>query len=157
VIPVCRQGGGEIKLARVSLVAVAVALSAAACGGSGQAASGPSGPPTSPRPGSTARLTIITPANGEVIHARTVHVKVRLTGAATENPATPLALPGYVHLYLDSKIISIAPVASDHSVTKQTIGHVKPGRHTLKTEFVGPTHLPFRPRVIASVTFTVRR
>ena len=47
--------------------------------------------------------------------------------------------------------------ASDHSVTKQTIGHVKPGRHTLKTEFVGPTHLPFRPRVIASVTFTVRR
>ena len=93
----------------------------------------------------------------EVIHARTVHVKVRLTGAATENPASPLALPGYVHLYLDSKIISIAPVASHNSVTKQTIGHVKPGRHTLKTEFVGPTHLPFRPRVIASVTFTVRR
>jgi hypothetical protein len=48
-------------------------------------------------------------------------------------------------------------VASNNSVTKQTIGHVKPGRHTLKTEFVGPTHLPFRPRVIASVTFTVRR
>jgi hypothetical protein len=156
VIPVCRQGGGTIKLARVSLVAVAVALSAAACGGSGQAASGPSGPPTSPRPDSTARLTIITPANGEVIHARTVHVKVRLTGADTENPATTLALPGYVHLYLDSKIISIAPVASNDSVTEQTIGRVKPGRHTLKAEFVGPNHLPFRPRVTAVVTFTVR-
>ncbi|HEV8277506.1 MAG TPA: hypothetical protein VGQ26_17690 [Streptosporangiaceae bacterium] len=145
-----------IKLVTISLVAVAVVLSAAACGGSGRAASGPSGPPASPRPGSAAKLIIITPANGEVIHARTVRVKVRLTGADTENPATPLALPGYVHLYLDSKIISIAPVASNDSVTKQTIGHVKPGRHTLKIEFVGPTHLPFRPRVIAAVTFAVR-
>jgi hypothetical protein len=150
------QEGGATRFVRISLVAVAVVLSAAACGGSGQAASGPSGPPTSPRPGSTARLTIITPANGEVIHARTVHVKVRLTGADTENPATTLALPGYVHLYLDSKIISIAPVASNDSVTKQAIGRVKPGRHMLKIEFVGPNHLPFRPRVIASLTFAVR-
>jgi hypothetical protein len=146
-----------IKLVTISLVAVAVVLSAAACGGSGQAASGPSGPPTSLRPGSTARLTIITPANGAVVHTRTVHVKVRLTGASSENPATATqALPGYVHLYLDSKIISIAPVASNDSVTEQTIGRVKPGRHTLKAEFVGPNHLPFRPRVTAVVTFTVR-
>jgi hypothetical protein len=140
----------------VSLAAVAVVVSAAACGGSGHAASGPPGPPTSPRPGSAARLTIITPANGAVIHARTVHVKARLAGADTENPATALALPGYLHLYLDNKIISIAPVASNDSVTKQTIGRVKPGRHTLKIEFVGPNHLPFRPRVIAAVTFTLR-
>jgi hypothetical protein len=141
---------------RVFLAAMAVALSAAACGGSGQAASGPSGPPTSTRPGSTARLTIITPADGAVIHARTVHVKVRLTGANTENPATTQALPGYVHLYLDGKIISIAPVASNDSVTGQTIGRVKPGRHMLEAQFVGPAHLPFRPRVIAVVTFAVQ-
>src|SRR6266496_1898237 len=94
--------GDAIRLVRVSLVAVAVVLSAAACGGSGQAASGPPGPSTSPRPGSAARLTIITPANGEVIHARTVHVKVRLTGANAKNPAAIQALPGYLHLYLDS-------------------------------------------------------
>ena len=142
---------------RVFLAALAVVLAAAACGGSGPAASGPSGPPTSPRPGGGARLTIITPANGAVIHTRTVHVKVRLTGASSENPATATqALPGYVHLYLDSKIISIAPVASNDSVTEQAIGRVQPGRHTLKAEFVGPNHLPFRPRVTAVVTFTVR-
>jgi hypothetical protein len=141
----------------VSLAAVAVLLAAAACGGSGQAASGPSGLPTSPRPGGAARLTIITPANGAVIQTRTVHVKVRLTGASTENPATTQALPGFIHLYLDSKIISIAPVASNDSLTKQTIGRVKPGRHSLKIEFVGPNHLPFRPRVTAVVTFAVRR
>jgi hypothetical protein len=136
---------------------VAVVVSVAACGGGGRAASGPSGPPTSPRPGGAARLTVIMPANGAVVHARTVHVKVRLTGASTENPATTQALPGYVHLYLDSKIISIAPVASNDSVTEQTIRRVQPGSHTLKAEFVGPDHLPFRPRVIAVVTFTVRR
>jgi hypothetical protein len=142
----------------VSLAAVAVLLAAAACGGSGRAASGPPGLPTSPRPGGAARLTIITPASSAVIHARTVHVKVRLTGASTENPATTQALPGYVHLYLDSKIISIAPVASNDTMTEQTIRRVKPGRrHTLRAEFVGPDHLPFRPRVIAAVTFAVRR
>jgi hypothetical protein len=146
-----------MKPVRVFLAAVAVVVSAAACGGSGRAASGPSGPPASPRPGGAARLTIIAPASGAVIHARTVHVRVRLTGASTENPATTQALPGYVHLYLDSKIISIAPVASNDSVTEQAIGRVKPGRHMLKAEFVGPDHLPFRPRVIAVVTFTVRR
>jgi hypothetical protein len=146
-----------IRLVRIFLAAMAVVVSAAACGGSGQAASGPPGPPTSPRPGDAARLTIITPANGSVVHARTVHVKVRLTGASTENPATTQALPGYVHLYLDSKIISIAPVASNDSVTEQIIRRVQPGRHMLKAEFVGPDHLPFRPRVITVVTFTVRR
>jgi hypothetical protein len=145
-----------VGLVRVFLAAMGVVLSVAACGGGGQAASGPPGPPTSPRPGGTARLTIITPANGAVIHARTVHVKVRLTGANTENPATTQALPGYVHLYLDGKIISIAPVASNDSVTEQTIGRVKPGRHMLEAQFVGPGHLPFRPRVIAVVTFAVQ-
>ena len=147
-----------IRLVRVGIVALAVVVSVAACGGSGQAASGPSSPPASPRPGGAARLTIITPANGAVIHTRTVHVKVRLTGASSENPATAAqALPGYVHLYLDSKITSIAPVASNDSVTEQAIGGVRPGRHTLKAEFVGPDHLPFRPRVTAAVTFAARR
>jgi len=136
---------------------MAVVVSVAACGGSGQVASGPPAAPTSPRPGSAARLTIITPASGAVVHARTVHVKVRLTGADTENPGTTQALPGFIHLYLDSKIISIAPVASNNSLTKQTIRRVQPGSHTLRVEFVGPDHLPFRPRVIAVVTFTVRR
>ena len=64
---------------------------------------------------------------------------------------------GYLHLYLDSKIISIEPVASNDSVTEQIIGRVKPGRHMLRVEFVGPDHLPFRRRVIAAVTFAVRR
>jgi hypothetical protein len=151
------QGLAAIRLVRVSLAAVAVLLAAAACGGSGQAASRPPRPPTSPRPGSAARLTIITPAHGAVIHARTVHAKVRLTGANTRRPASTQALPGFIHLYLDSKIISIAPVASNNSVTEQTIGRVQPGRYTLKAEFVGPNHLPFRPRVTAVVTFAVRR
>ena len=144
------------RLVTVSTVAVAVVLSAAACGGSGHAASRPPSPSASPRPSSAARLTIIKPASGEVIHAGTVHVKVRLTGANTESQANDQALPGWVHLYLDSKIISIEPVAGNDSVTEQTIKHVEPGRHMVKVEFVGPNHLPFHRRVIATVTFAVR-
>jgi hypothetical protein len=145
------------RLVRAGAAAVAVAMAAAACGGSGPAARRPPGPSTTVPPAGAARLTFITPASGAVIHTRTIHVKVRLTGASTENPATTAALPGYVHLYLDSKIISIAPVAGNDSVTRQAIRHAGPGRHTLKAEFVGPDHLPFRPRVTATVTFTVRR
>ena len=144
------------RLVRVSLLAT-LALSAAGCGGNGQAENGPPSPSASPRPHSTARLSIITPANGEVIHTRTVHAKVRLTGASTEHPATPQAQPGWLHFYIDSKIISIEPVTSNDSVTAQNIDRLKPGRHTLKAEFVGLNHLPFRHRVIAAVTFAVRR
>jgi hypothetical protein len=144
-------------MVRVSLLAGAVALLAAGCGGSGQAARVPPTPSASPQPGSAASLTIIKPASGEIIHTRTVHVKVRLTGANAESPASNQALPGYIHLYIDNKIISIEPVAVGDSVTDQAIHHVKPGRHTVKVEFVGPNHLPFPQRVIATVTFAVQR
>ncbi len=138
-------------------MAAAVALLAAGCGGSGQAARVPPAPSASPRPGSAARLTIIRPAGGEVIRARTVRVKVRLTGASADSPAAVPALPGYLHLYLDGKIISIEPVVGGDSVTEHAIHHVKPGRHMFKVEFVRPNHLPFHRPVIATVTFTIRR
>ena len=148
--------GRTIRLVPVSVLA-AVALCAAACGGNGQAGNGPASPSAPSRPHSTARLSIVTPAKGEVIHAGAVHARVRLTGASTEHPATTQAQLGWLHFYFDSKITSIEPVTSNDSVTGQNIDHVKPGRHTLKVEFVGPDHLPFRRRVIAAVTFAVRR
>jgi len=147
---------GTTRLVRVSLLA-AVALSAAACGGNGQAGNGPPSASASPRPHNTARLSIIAPVSGEVIHAGTVHVKVRLIGASAEHQAATQAQPGWLHFYVDSKIISIEPVTSNDSVTGQNVSRVKPGRHTVKVEFVGLDHLPFRHRVIAAVTFAVSR
>jgi hypothetical protein len=137
-----------------SLVLLAVVLLSAACGGSGPAAKRSSAPV--PQTSNTARVTIITPANGQVIRTPTVHIKVRLTGAKPASPAATQALPGYIHTYLDSKIVSIEPVPSNDDVTPQTIDGVKPGHHLLKVEFVGPDHLPFRPPVTATVTFTAK-
>ena len=55
---------------------------------------------------------------------------------------------GHIHLYLDGHLESVTGVTARISVP--------PGRHTLEAEFVALDHLPFRPRVTATVTFDVR-
>lgn len=142
-----------IRLVRASLTATVLILAGTACGQHGPAAPASPAPPASPRRASPARLTIITPANGQVLRTPTVRVKTRLTDAGL---ASPQALPGWVHLYVDGKVESIQPVPGSYGVMAQAIGPVKPGRHQLRAEFVKPDHLPFRPPVIATVTFTVR-
>ena len=134
----------------------ALVLSCTACGHNGPAAPVAPSPSASPQPASHGRIAIITPANREVIHTLTVHVKVRITGA-TAGTAAPQALPGWLHLYLDGKIMSIQPVAGNYGVMEQPLGHVRPGRHLLRAEFVQPNHLPWRPSVATTVTFTVRK
>lgn len=127
----------------------------AACGGGGPAAGTPAA--SSPRPASPAKLTILSPSDGEVIHGSTVHLKVRLAAAKAGRPATTQIGPAYIHVYLDGKIVSIEIVSMDHGLTEQAIHDVKQGRHLLRVEFVGPDHLPFHPRVIAAVMFVVNR
>ncbi len=132
---------------------VAVAVLAAGCGGGGS--SGPATPSGSesatPRPSSDARLTIIEPKNGAVLHGTTVHVVIGLKGArivqATSTHVTPDR--GHIHLLLDDKVVSMT------YGLRQTI-RAKPGPHVLQVEFVGSDHLPFDPRVIQAVTFEVK-
>jgi hypothetical protein len=140
---------------KVSLAAVLVALLGAACGGGGLAVSGP--PPPSPWPSSPARLTILSPVNGEVIRHSTVPLKVRLAVATAASPATTLKAPAYLHVYLDHNIVSVTSVSMNEGVITQAIHDVKPGQHLLRAELVGPNHLPFHPRVTAAVTFVVNR
>ena len=143
-------------MALACLMAAALVPSAAGCGQSGAAAPVPPSPSSSPQPASRARITIITPTNGQVIHAPAVHVKVRIT-LTSPAPATPQALPGWLHLYLDGKILTIQPVPGSYGVMENPLGHLRPGRHLLRAEFVQPSHLPWRPAVAATVTFTVRK
>ena len=147
--------GEAMRSAKLCLAAVLVVVSAAACGGGGPAARTPAAP--SPRPASPAKLTILSPSSGAVIHSSTVHVKVRLAAAKAERPATTQIAPVYIHVYLDGKIESIELTSLDDGVNEQAIHHVKPGQHLLRVELVGPNHLPFHPRVIAAVTFAVNR
>jgi hypothetical protein len=131
---------------------LSASLLLAACGG-GSAGSG-GGPTTTltTRPSSQAKIRIVTPADGAIVHGPKVRVRVALTGARIVDVTTTHITPttGHLHLYLDGNIISM-----NYQLT-QTIPSVPPGQHVLKVEFVAADHLPFDPRVITGVAFEVK-
>src|SRR5262249_42488837 len=76
------QPGGCMRPRTVfGAIAVAVAVAAPACskGGAGTGESPTPSGVASPRPSSTAQLSLVSPTNGEVIHGTSVTVKVMLT------------------------------------------------------------------------------
>jgi hypothetical protein len=134
---------------RAVIVAVALALAGPACSkGSSAAAGTPSARPSSP-----AKIAFLSPTNGQVFTGGTVSipVKLSLSGARivqqTSTHITPTT--GHVHLYLDNQIVSM------NYRLDATVPGVKPGQHILRAEFVAADHLPFEPRVLTLVTFTV--
>jgi len=137
-----------MKLLKVSALAVTAAVALSACGG------GRNGGPVSPaRPSTKAKLSILEPRNGQVIHGSTVHLSLRLVGARIVIPTTTHIVPtqGHIHVYLDNRIVSM-----NYRPTG-VIRNVKPGNHLLQAEFVASDHLPWNPRVIQAVTFEVKR
>jgi len=146
-----RRGLGTLALALV-----AFALLAAACGGgsanAGSSPSSASATPSGPRPASTAKLAIISPTNGEVVHGTTVVLKVSLKDAKIVQPTTSDIVPneGHLHVILDDQLISMT------GDTQQVLTNLTPGQHLLKVEFVASDHFPFDPRVIAAVAFEVK-
>ena len=150
------------RFGRTTIIAACAfaALTASACSGGdspqpGTAATGSTG--TSPsvsadRPASTAKLAIITPTNGQVVHGTTVQMKVRLRDATIVPATTSDIVPdeGHLHVILDDQLISMT------GQTTQLLSNLTPGQHLLKVEFVASDHAPFDPRVIAAVAFEVR-
>jgi len=134
---------------------VAFALLAAACGGgsanAGSSPSSASATPSGRRPASTAKLAIISPTNGEVVHGTSVVLKVSLKDAKIVQPTTSTIVPdeGHLHVILDDQLISMT------GDTQQVLTDLTPGQHLLKVEFVASDHFPFDPRVIAAVAFEV--
>ena len=145
---------GPLSRSRIwwAIPALGLALLTAACSSGSTTASGPPTGPVTPRPSSPAKVQIITPTNGEVIHGSTLAVNVKLSNATivpqTSTNITPTE--GHLHLYLDDEIESM-----NFSDTT-TLQNVTPGLHTLKVEFVATDHLPFDPRVIAQVAFEAK-
>jgi hypothetical protein len=129
---------------------VLLILSSVGCGGSG---SSDGSPTVLARPSSTGRLSIVSPQDGEVFHASTVPVAVKLAGARVVPATTTNIAPdeGHLHLTLDGNIVTM------NFTTTDQLTDVTPGLHTLQVEFVASDHLPFDPRVIEQVTFQVKR
>ena len=131
-------------------------ISAAACGGA--AADGtPSTASSTPtvaadRPASTAKLAIVSPTNGQVVHGTTMQLKVSLKDAKIVPATTTNIVPdeGHLHVILDDELVMMT------ADTTQLIGNLTPGQHLLKVEFVASDHFPFDPRVIAAVAFEVK-
>jgi len=147
------------RFARAALVTAAavLALGASACGGGGAAgASSPSSSSATPtisgdRPASTAKLSIVTPTNGQIVHGTTVQLKVSLKGAKIVPATRATIVPdeGHLHVILDDQLISMT------GSTTQLLSNLTPGQHLLKVEFVASDHAPFDPRVIAAAAFEV--
>ena len=117
---------------------VACTLSACTGGGSG-------------RPSTPATLRIVTPApnadTGPDVDVRVVLDHARIVSAPPGTSLDPSR--GHVHVSLDGQFIAMS-----YSLNRRLSG-LAPGEHTVQAEFVATDHLPFRNRVVASVTFTV--
>jgi hypothetical protein len=147
----------------VGIVVTTVAIALAACADEAPGAGAGTGPSTasgsSPsatasaidRPSSPARLTIDSPANGEVVEGPDVVLVVGLRGATIVPQTTTDIVPdeGHLHVLLDDELISMT------EGLEQTIPDVGPGVHRITVEFVASDHAPFDPRVVTVVSFEV--
>lgn len=135
-------------LRRIFASTLAAALSLASCGGTE-----PTAPATTAaeRPASTAALTIVEPADDAVVGGDTVEVVFELEGGTLVDLAETDVRPdeGHLHVTVDGALVSMT------GGLRQDLGHLAPGPHLLKAEYVAADHAPFEPRVLAAVAFTV--
>jgi len=141
------------KMSRLALI-VAAAFVLTACGSSDDGGSGATGAtaPSSDRPSSTAKLSIVMPKVGEVVHGSSVDLRVKLRGARIVPATSTNIVPdeGHLHVLLDDTLVSMT------QGIEQTIRNVTPGPHRIQVEFVASDHAPFEPRVVAVVAFEVK-
>lgn len=141
------------KMSKLALI-VATAFVLAACGSSDDGGSGATGAtaPSSDRPSSTAKLAIVLPKVGEVVHGSSIDLRVKLQDAKLVPATTTHIVPdeGHLHVILDDTLISMT------QGLEQTIPDVAPGEHRIMVEFVASDHAPFDPRVVSVVAFEVK-
>jgi hypothetical protein len=130
---------------------LAMAIVAAACGGSDETPT-PTGATGGDRPSSTGTVTIVSPANGDVIEGTIVDLRIELDGARIVPQTTREISPdeGHLHVYLDGALISMT------EGTEQEVTGLTPGPHRIQVEFVAADHAPFDPRVVTISAFEVR-
>jgi hypothetical protein len=142
------------RMPKLALI-VATAFVLAACGGSdgggGMGATGATAS-TGDRPSSTAKLSIVAPTVGQVVHGSNLDLRVKLQDAKLVPATTTNIVPneGHLHVILDDTLISMT------EGLEQTIPDVAPGEHRIMVEFVASDHAPFDPRVVSVVAFEVK-
>jgi hypothetical protein len=135
-----------------ALLAVAVLGLAACSGGDGGGSGAPATTAASaaPRPSSPAKLTILTPHNGQTVKEDS-ELRLGLDGAKIVNQTTTRIQgdEGHIHLLVDGKLVNM------NYGLRQRLPELAPGQHVVQVEFVAADHAPFEPRVLTQAAFQV--
>lgn len=142
-----RRRGQPGRGGTAALVVMAVILLAACSSSSASSA------PTATRPATPAQLKILAPRAGAVVGAQPT-LRLRLSGAKLATAAVSgtdvPADEGFVHVYVDDKLVSVL-----YSLT-QKLPTLDPGAHTVRVELVALDHGPFANTVTDSTRFSVK-
>jgi hypothetical protein len=135
------------------LAAVFAALAVTACSGGNDDAPAASATTAAaaPRPSSPAKLTIMTPRNGQSVRQDRPEVRLELVGAKIINQTTNRIQgdEGHIHLLVDGKLVDM------NYGLRQRLPQLPPGQHVLQVEFVAADHAPFDPRVLTQAAFQI--
>jgi hypothetical protein len=98
-----------------------------------------------PTPKSTsARIEIVSPADGDTVQSGTVDIVVDISNGVLAKSSSDTE-GGHIHIYVDDEMVSM-PYTTDTSV------QLEPGQHTITVEYVDTAHMSFAPPVTATVT-----
>jgi hypothetical protein len=138
--------------AAAALAAATLALTVAACSGGagGSAAPATTAAPAAARPSSPARLTIVSPRNGQTVGER-AELRLGLDGGKIVNQTTTRVQgdEGHLHLHVDGRLVDM------NYGLRQRLPQLPPGQHVVEVEFVAADHAPFDPRVLTRAAFQV--
>jgi hypothetical protein len=140
--------------ARAALLALVAMLALTACGGGGDGGTeAPTATTTAAadRPSSPAKLTIVSPRNGQTVSQARPELRLDLDGARIVNQTTTRIQgdEGHLHLHVDGRLVDM------NYGLRQRLPALQPGQHVVQVEFVAADHVPFEPRVLTQAAFKV--
>ncbi|HEV2873005.1 MAG TPA: copper resistance protein CopC [Actinomycetota bacterium] len=139
---------------RAAVLLAVAAFALAACSG-GEDGGGTGTPATTTaaaaRPNSQAKLTIMTPRNGQTVRQERPEVRLGLDGGRIVSQTTTRVQgdEGHIHLHVDGKLVDM------NYGLRQRLPKLPPGQHVVQVEFVAADHAPFDPRVLTQAAFQV--
>jgi hypothetical protein len=142
---------GPARAAAVLLAVAALGLAACSGGNGGSAEPAAATTAVAARPSSPAKLTIVSPRNGQTVRQSRPEVRLKLVGAKIVSQTTTRIQgdEGHVHLLVDGKLVNMNYGLSER------LPQLPPGQHVLQVEFVAADHAPFEPRVLTQAAFQV--